>query len=322
MKRELKVKTDLFLRNKKAIKDEFKFESEYNYLLSSFLYADVNKELKSEKILESYKILKNNTSFFSDYRLLSLLLSSKMSLQKDPLKYFKDFTINFSKINKSKFYSSLYKMLSSIVLTDLEDEKDIDKIIEREKNIYQLMDKNHPILTGEEDIPFAMLLATSDLDEKDMVDEIEECYRLLNKCFKHSKDEIQSMAQILVLCDKPVEEKVSKVVDIYDLLSKNKKKVNRSFGLVVLATLVFIDKSAKEIVEDILEVDDYLASQKKTGLWPFGKYTRLLFSMLIVESVYGSSEGNKSKHLAIMSTLVTEQILTYVVLVNTVILYD
>jgi hypothetical protein len=183
------------------------------------------------------------------------------------------------------------------------------------------MKKNHPFLTDDEDVPFAMLLAINNKNEKELINDIECSYNDLSKYFKLYKNEVYTMAQILSLSDKDTSEKVKNIIDIYELLKKNKKAVSFSFGLPVLATLVFLDKDIKEIVEDIVEVDNYLGSKKGTGSWYFGKSTRLLFAMLLVCSTY-QSKDSKVNNVAVISSIIADDIISTLMIMNIIVLSD
>ena len=324
MKKELRSKADLFLKNKKIFKNEVKFESESYYLLNSFLYIDANKEVDPNRLRGCNKIFKENTRLLSDLRIMSFLLITKMSLSKDPLKYLNNVKENYELVTNRRMFGSMYKILSALILCDTKN-VDFEKVHEREMNIYNLMKKKHPFLTGEEDLPFAILLALTNKNEKDIIKDMEECYDVLSKKFSY-KNEVQTLSQILALYNINSSDKVNRVIEIYDLLIKNKKKINLNFGIPVLGTLLSINKDSKEIVDDIIEVDNYLGSKKGTGLWPYGKSTRLIFAMLIVESTYGSNMVKSGKNAILVSStiaqIIAEEIIATMLIMDLVILSD
>ena len=322
MKRELKNKVDLFLQNKKKIKYAFKFEDETSCLLDSFLYTDMNKEIDVNKLMESYNIIRERTGLFSDYRFLSLIIAGKMSMNRKPADYFNDLDNTYNKIKKKVSFSSIYSILTAMVLCDYTDNINIAKYVNREKKIFDLLNKNHPILTSEDDAPYAMLLALSDKKEEKLVNESEEIYKILTKNIKHSKDACQAMANILLLSDKDIEEKTNKIIEIYKLLKESKKHIEDKFVLTVLATLIFVDKDSKEIVDAILDVDTYIGTKKGTGLWSYGKLTRLMFSILLVESTYGNPIYVNTKNSIAISSVVAEQVVTLILVMSMLLLID
>lgn len=319
MKKELKEASDRFLNNKKFLKNEYKFVSETDYLLGSFLYLDERQDVNIKRLKECNELLKANTKVFSDYRIMDFLLIIKMSLSKDPLKYLLNFKNNYDTITEKKIFASIFRIVSALLVTDAEC-NNLDKILKREKKIYNAMKDDHPFLTGKEDLPFSTMLALSNRKDSDITKDMEECYNILADKFRN-KNEVQTLAQILSMYDETSKKKASKVIEIYDLLLKHNKKVNQNFGLPILGTLLSLDKTTKEVVDSIIEVDNYLGTKKGNGIWPYGKSTRLIFAMLIVESVYGC-KSKSSKGTVLISTLVAEEIITSILIMNLIILSD
>ena len=322
MKKELKRKVDLFLQNKKKIKSIFKYESEANCLLSSYLYTDLDKEVDTKKLMEAHEIIVDRTNIFSDYRFVSMILACKMAMTKSPSKYFDRVDEYKGILKKKKKFDNLVNIFTSLILSDCEENINADKYIEKEIKIFNLMNDKHPFLTDDEDAPFAMLLALSNKKEKRIDTEVEECYQILRRNIKHAKNACQSMACVLTISDKPVKEKTDMIIDIYNKIKVHKKHVEDNLVLMVLATLIFINKDSNEIVDDVIEVDKYLGSKKGTGLWPFGKATRLLFAILLVESTYGDEAYKNTKNSIAVSSIVAEEIITLILVTNILLIMD
>ena len=322
MKKELKRKVDLFLQNKKKIKNIFKYESEANCLLSSFLYTDLDKEVDAKKLIESHELVVDKTNIFSDYRFISMILASKMAMTKNPLKYFNRVDEYKEILKKKKKFDNLINIFTSLILSDCEENINVDKYIEKEIKIFNLMNDKHPFLTDDEDAPFAMLLALSNKKEKRIDTEVEECYQILRRNIKHAKNACQSMACVLTISDKSVKEKTDKIIDIYNKIKVQKKHIEDNFVLMVLATLIFVDRDSKEIVDDIIEVDKYIGSKKGSGLWPFGRATRLMFAILLVESVYGDEAYKNTKNTIAVSSIIVEEIITLILVSNLLLIID
>lgn len=312
----------MFLQNNKDIKKEVTLGYDLSFLLSSFLYTDLNLEVDLNKLKESHKILRKKTGVFSDYRFLDLLLSTKMSLSDDPNKYFENIDKVYKRVNTKRLLSSVYSIVSSIIINDYNIKDDeIDNVIEKEKVIYEKMKKSHPYLTDVDDIPFTILLSLNRKDNDPVVDEIEECYNILKDNVKASKNDLYSIAQIICISEKNYLKNTNKFLEIYNLLKENKKHVADGFYLTVLSTLIFIDCDIKKLVEDIIEVDNYIGCQKGLGLWSYGKSTRLLFAIILVESVYGDKiNNNNTTTAAFISYIVTENLLITLMILNLAVL--
>jgi hypothetical protein len=112
MKKELKSKVDLFLNNKKSVEKVFKYESEYNYLLSSYLYTDVNKEVNVDYLTKIKEEFKEKKSSFINYNFLSTLLITKMSMQKQPFEYLEKIDNNYKSLKGKRLFNSIYNVIS------------------------------------------------------------------------------------------------------------------------------------------------------------------------------------------------------------------
>ena len=311
MKKELKRKTDLFLKNRKLLREEVLLESEYNYLFGAMMYTDNDLTINKKTLEKCHKLLKENTSIFSDLRTFSFPIIVKMSLHKNPKKYLEELQNGYRMLTNRTLFGSYYKLLTSMIVCDYEKDVEIDTLSKKEKKIYDMMKKNHPFLTSDEDLAFATLFALSGKDEKALIKEMEENYDVLKDHIKGNNN-AQEIAEILVLESGKKEDKLNKVIELYDILKESKKKLSQDISCAILALLATLKEDSREIVKDILEVDNYIGSQKGKGLWALGKQTRLMISMLIVESLYCKSD-RKLKGISLMNTIIIEEILTYII---------
>ncbi len=310
MKKELQKKTDLFLENRLIMREGAKLESESNYLFGAMLYTDENQVAKKNVLDNSLKIFKENTTLLSDLRFFSFPIIVKMSLHKNPAEYLENLKKNYKVLSKKSIFGSFYRILTSMIVCDYEKNISVDKLSVKEKKIYDMMKKKHPILTGDEDLAFAALFALSGRDEEKIINEMEAYYSVLKDYIKGNNN-AQEIAEILTLESGRKEEKLRKAIEIYSLLTNNKKKLNNDFSHALIASLATLKESSTEIVEAILEVDSYIGAQKGKGLWSLGKGTRLMIAMMIVESYY-SKNDRKLKGISLMSAVILEEILTFI----------
>ena len=136
MKKELQKKTDLFLENRRILREAEKLESEKNYLFGAMMFADENKEVNAKNIEKCNKILKENTSFFSDFRTFSFPVIVKMALHKKPEEYLKLLQKNYSVLSKKSVFGSYYKFLTAMIVSDYEKNIRAESLSAREKKIY------------------------------------------------------------------------------------------------------------------------------------------------------------------------------------------
>ena len=316
MKKELQKKTDLFLSNRKTLKEVIKLESEKNILYGAMMYTDEGREVNKRKLEKCQELLKEKTSIFSDLRTFSTPIAIKMSLKKNPEEYLDLLQKNYHAMTKKSVFGSYYKFLTSMIVCDYEKNVRLETISNREKRIYDLMKKKHPYLTGDEDLAFATLFALSGRREETLVNELEEYYLMLKDYIK-GKNNAQTIAEILVLQSGNKLDKVNKVLEIYNLLKDNKKKINDDFQYSLIASFATLEEDSKTIVDAILEVDSYIGAQKGKGLWTLGKTARLMIAMMIVESVYCKS-NRELKGISLINSIIVEEIITFMACISVI----
>ena len=143
---------------------------------------------------------------------------------------------------------------------------------------------------------------------------MEDYYEAIKDHIK-GKNNAQEIAEILALEYGNKEEKIQKVIELYDLLKASKKKIRKDSSCAILASLAILKEDSKSIVSAILEVDNYIGSQKGKGLWTLGRETRLMISMMIVESLYCQSD-RKLKGISLINSIILQEILTYIICMN------
>ena len=91
----------------------------------------------------------------------------------------------------------------------------------------------HPFLTSGEDSIYAAMLALSEQSEEDIVDEAENCYRLLKPEF-FSGNAVQSLSLVLTLCEGSAEEKCNAVMELFRELKARGYKYGTEYELSTL----------------------------------------------------------------------------------------
>ncbi len=298
-------KVELFASNKNLIHKKFVWDYHLMSVLSSMVYTMENKEADIDAMKNSLKVLKKNTGVFSPFRSSErLFLVSKMALSADPEKYIKDVVALYGKIKKGRIMDDGFMIVAAVNIVDAGRQADADKIIVKFNEIMKAMKKEHPVLTGREDMPLAISLAMTDRSVEDIAAELEENYKILKTVFKGNSDSVQGLAEVLTLQEGASADKAGKVIDIYNAFKANHRKYSREYGLASLGALIGSDKDSDTLVKEICEVERYLASQKGMGMSIMGKSDRLMFAALLVADSEGYA-GAGIKNPIIVETLQT-----------------
>ena len=182
--------------------------------------------------------IKKTTGIFSYYRGTSMIiLSSLFACKYDNPKQEFDKMLHYDKrMKEAGFKNSMYlPMANYALLATCREEWQIIRI-NKAIEIYKEMKKNHPWLTSGDDYPLSILLADSDMPVNNIIDNMEECYNLLNEYGFGKNNGLQFLSHILGFRKEENKVKVLRCKEIFDKLKENKMKVY-SGGYAVIGFL-------------------------------------------------------------------------------------
>lgn len=289
MNQQLQEQCELFVANKEAIQKKFRWEDAGMIAACSILFAKEGVLADGDILAQCKAIVKKETGVLSNFQsAVELVLISKMALSGAPEKYLMNVKNIYDRLKKNKVSGSEYSVVTAMLIADQAETVDPDEIAVKIKSLYAQMKKEHPFLTGSEDITFAALLAMSGLSEDVVLKEMEECYPILKNTFS-SSNAVQSLSHILALDTKDVQTKCEEVVTLYHMLKQQGKKYD-STALPILGGLSILEIDKEALVSDIVEVDAYLKKQKGFGILGIGEKQRLLFATSLVMNRYAAGE--------------------------------
>ncbi len=280
-----------YLACKEALSKVFKFEMDFMVAVCAADACSKGITVDADKIKACEKILKKNTGIFSGFHgNMSMPVIMMLAGADDPEEKMKQAN-EFYKILKKYHSDSEHLAYSAAVLTDMTTQERIEEIAERGKRIYQLMKKEHRFLTGSEDVVFALLLAFSEKSDEAMIEEMEECYRILKER-RFDEDTMQSISHIFTLAEGTPKEKCSRLTALFDALTAAGKKYSKNHELAVLAALSLSDTSVEELAAEIIAVNDELAQQKGyKGVFGTDKHTTLMHAVMIVSNYHMETQN-------------------------------
>lgn len=311
MEQLLKQRCELFIKNRDIIKDNFKWDNSMLYPLCSAIYTEKDMKIDVTAIKQSKDIIKNNTGIFSNFKGIPFLaLSAMLSLEENKDEKFNE-VLKIYGMLKKEFSTTQYLPLSAFIIRNMSDEYQYEKIIQKSKNIYSRMKKEHPFLTSGEDCGFAIMTAMSDLPENSIVREMEECYNLLREKFSAS-NALQTLSHTLSLGGEEAKIKCRRVKNIYDILDEKNCRYGKGMELAVLGILSLITNDVEKAANDIIDVSSYLLSCKGFGALGTGKAQRIMYAALLVsqqyKSQYYSNEMNMAAINSITSIIIAQHI--------------
>ncbi len=291
MEQQLQERCQLFVENKNALDKGFTWDMATIMPVCAMLHAQKDQKVDVDKMKECRKLLKGKVGAFSNLRSYGeLVLLSKMAMSDDPVVYLDKTIEAYAMIKKYKMSESAFTVLAAMVLADYADVARWEQILESAGRIYAQMKKDHPFLTGTEDVSFAVVMAMSELPEQWLMQEMEACYKALHKKFG-ATDGLQSLSHVLAMDREETMKKCEQILEL-DALFKEKKKRFDSNGIVMYASLRMMQVEKETLLADIIEVDDYLKQQKGFGAFSVDAHQRLMYATTLVMNHYENQSEN------------------------------
>lgn len=276
------MKTSSFTDSYISIRQQFKGEYGDRQALAAFLYmmdsfenkgalspariveeSEENKESLMEKIAECKAILKRRvriTSAFRDHLMLPLVI--RMALSADPETYLMGILKTYDTIKPTYFTGSSQRLITAMVIYENTPPGYVEYVCKRTYKIYEKMKKEHPMLTGQEDMPFAALIAMDGEDVDDVIVEMEGCFRILKKEYVVKMSPMQNVSHVLALTDEDPQQKTQKYIALHNAFSSGTRNNGLGPLLIVLAVLSILDIGVEELTREVKEMSGFIKQIK------------------------------------------------------------
>lgn len=301
MRESLLRHCEAYIHNRDEIKSYFKRENQYMVAVCAFEFCDKNVLVDVERLLQCKNILEQTVGVFSKFRGNAYLpIICMLAADENPqARMAKAKEIHDAL--KLRFRDSEYVAMLATKLCEMIDEDQADGCGARAKDIYTLMKKEHPFLTGMEDSIFATLLAFSFKKDADLIEDIEVCFKMLKK-FSNDNNAMQSLSHVLALTNEDPVKECERVLAIHKALEVRGYRYGKGYEMAILGALSILQSDISAIIEDIMEVDGFLAQQKGYNGFGIDKKTRLMHAAILVANDY--SNKSIANTAAITGTLV------------------
>ncbi len=272
---------ELFARNLDVMRSAFIMEYNSMRALGAFLYTAEGRTADKEHIRETKALLKSRKGFFSDFRgHLVLPIVIKMSLSQDPEGYLEGLTDTYKSLSTSFLLGDESRLLAAMVLYENIRSEHRSEMCRETMEIYRAMRKNHPLLTSQADLPFAVLMALKQGNIDEQIRNVEVCYQIVGKKFPLSKDDVQTVSHILAAAPGDAAEKSERFLNMYEAFKKAGIRISGRC-MAILAVLTNSSLSVEEAVSQSVENDRRLKKQKGFGLLGTGTEIRRLFAAAV-----------------------------------------
>ena len=288
----LKTKCDLLTDNYASMSKDNSWSSSYIILAAAGEYMAHDAMFDKQRMDSSRSIIKSGAGIFSDFRgMTEYIIRARMSLSDDPQEYF-DRMRKIYEILRPGIFGSEFGILASMIIlggvAPLADEE----TAERTRTIFKAMNQKHRILTAENDMPFAALMAVSGKDIEVLIERSENAFSYLKGRLKVSSDTIQTLANVISVSKRDVVQLCDRIIRIHEILRTSRHSLGRGEASMILASLADNDIDENELAEMVIEAEKYLElSHPFKGFFGLGKEQCRLFASMCVANAVNEGES-------------------------------
>lgn len=266
MKEQTQLRCEQLVENKEKISTVFRWDTGLIHLACAGIYTAKEKDVEVNELQYCRDLLKQKVSAFSNFRsTVQAPVISMLALSENPEQML-DNGLTVYDLLKKHFFTSTYLPLAAMVIAQMAEVSDYERIAVRTRAIYDRMKAEHPFLTSSEDSAFCALMALSEKTDDALIQDAESCYQILKGRF-FSSNAVQSLSHVLALCEGSAEVKCQYTMELFDKLKEAGFKYGTDYELPSLGVLAMSGGNLSEITEEVAEIDEWLAGQKGFGFF-------------------------------------------------------
>lgn len=317
MQERLQNKCDQLIRNYSLLRPGNRLEYESLLAAAASMFTAADRTVDPDRVKECKKLLKKKKGLFSNFRGISeVVIRCKMALARDPEEYLDNVTTVYKDLKT--FFSGEQVVLAATVIVDSVSPSEFEYMSEKTKAIYHEMRGAHPLLTSEDDMPFAAIMAVMGSDPNSICASAEEIYSDLKKNLKASMESRQMLSHILSVYEGGNKEKCDKICRLAKELKSSGHRLGRDRYISILGVLAGARVSTDELAQMVAEADDYLKQFKPfKGIFGVGTSIRRMYAVQMVEASlspeHSSSIAGASGAASMISTSIEVTIITLII---------
>lgn len=311
MKDKINVSISVFEKNFKMAKHAYTLNSSMEAAGCASAFIGDTEPVSEDQFLRAKLIVKKNTKILSTlgHGNARQIVAAAVSTSVDPEKAMKKIAEIHRKLDK-KFFNSDYLVLSAVMIYKNVSEDRYEEVIDRTRKIYSLMRKDHPMITGREDLINVTLMALTNVAVEAITYRCEQDFQALKKHY-HLKNNIQYLAGMLSIFDGAPDELAEGAKETQKNLKEHGVRFD-AYGLPIIGAIsALISKADRDLVcRQISEVSDRLKSIRGMGSWGAGKRIRNMIATAIVIDAYAEDKDSRiraSVSAAIVSAIIAAE---------------
>lgn len=307
-------RTEQFIENRRRIERIFRMSTPQAHCLCALLLGLDDRDADLDAIRRGRKILKKNTGIFSTFRGLGMApAATKIGEYEDGEQRLNDAKDNLKKLKAAGFAATDYLCPAALLMAKCSNRA--EEIAKNARGQYLEMRHAHRILTGGEDVMFAVLFAMYGAEKDVICSRTDAAMDLLSVRFGRS-NAAQTASFAIALSDGDADRLALKTERLYDAVREAGEKNREMLDLPLLAFLAGLDVPEKETGELIAELSSYLKEQKGFSAMKIGRSQRLFYATALaaIDALLSAPKTEAfTKERDLLQTIMTSGILLFIV---------
>jgi len=217
------------------------------------------------------------------------ILSFLISIESNRAEFIEKTIDIYEKLKEEGFTESSYLTLASYIIVKYSKGKEQAKIIKRMHSIYISMKKEYPDITGEEDYISCAILAIEGIEEKELLNSMENILSYFEEKEMFSKNSVQGLIMAFLTNTNNIS--LSKINELLVEFERRDMKVSHQFLPFIGATVG--KGNAKEYVNKVEEVSQYLCDEE----FEYEFYMDRSFREFMATAIIEFSRKSKAKYI-------------------------
>ncbi len=253
----------------------------------AYIYLNHHIEPDLEQTKYCKEILRENSGFFSSFRGSGEpIFVAMLATEKDPGLKMRAASQAYSALRQF-FGPSAYLPFLAMIMPDMMPNGMFKQFAQDARKLFDDINRNHRVLTGQEDVIFAGLLCLkTEREVPDLLDEIEYLYEHLSKTSIFNLNAMQSLSHALTLCQGTARVKYRNLEDLCKFLKYAEINYGKSYEMIPLGILANLGIDTQNLCCDLMEVYEFLGKDDGYGFFGFNNRTRLVHACLILCAYY------------------------------------
>ena len=314
MQGSIRRRTEQFIENRRRIERTFRLSAPQTHCLCALLLGLDDHDADLQSIRRGRRILRRNTGVFSAFRGLGMAPAAiKIGQREDGEQRLNDAKDNLKKLKAAGFAATDYLCPAAFLMAKCHDRA--DEVAGSAYAHWQEMQHAHRILTGGEDVMFAVLFAMYGADVAETAARADTAMEMLSVRF--GRTNVAQMASFAIaLSDQPADLLAERTERLYDAVRMAGIKNREMLDLPLLAFLAALDVPETETAELIAEIAVCLKEQKGFSTMRVGRCQRLFYATALaaIDALHAAplEEKDLAKKRDLLQTVMLSGILLFV----------